>query len=144
MHDMSWIIWALLSAIFAALTAILAKIGLDGVGADLATAIRTPIIMAFAWLFAFMSGELKDFSIITSRAWIFLILSGLATGTSWIFYFRALKAGPASRVAPIDRLSIVFVLIFAALVLRERLQWHQYAGVVLILAGTLLVTLQRA
>jgi transporter family protein len=136
---MNWITWALLSAFFAGLTAILAKIGVGEINSNLATAIRTAVVLVFSWLIVFITnpGVLK--TAISRKAWIFLILSGLATGLSWLCYFRALKLGDASRVAPLDKLSVVFAVVLSVLVLHERLTWHQGAGVGLIVAGALLL-----
>jgi len=139
LSENSWVLSALLSAVFAALTAVFAKIGLEGIPSDLATAVRAPVILVFAWGFAYFAGQTSKLPDITAKGWFFLIVSGLMTGLSWIFYFRALKGGAASRVVPIDRLSIVFVLLFGVIFLRERLQLHQIAGIFLILGGTLLV-----
>jgi bacterial/archaeal transporter family protein len=133
---MNWLIWALLSAFFAGLTAILAKIGVQGIDSNLATAIRTVVIVVFAWTVALFSNQqpLRD---IGGRTWLFLGLSGLATGLSWLCYFRALQLGEASRVAPIDKLSVVVAIALAAVFLHERLTWHHWVGGSLILAGAL-------
>jgi transporter family protein len=139
MVNANWLIWALFSAFFAGATAILAKIGLGGVDSNLATAIRTTIVLIFAWLVALIAAPRISLTIISPRAWLFLTLSGIATGLSWLCYFRALQIGEASRVAPIDKLSIVFVLIFAALFLREKIGWQQILGAALITAGALLL-----
>ena len=132
---MNWQIYALGSALFAALTAITAKIGVGGVDSNLATAIRTVVILVFAWSIAWKVGALKGVSELNGRTWFFLILSGLATGASWLCYFRALQLGPASRVAPVDKLSVVFVLILAALFLGEPFTLRALAGGALIAAG---------
>ena len=121
MWQNSWQIWALGSAAFAALTAITAKIGVQNVDSDLATAIRTVVILLFAWAIAWKTNALSGLQVLAPRTWLFLVLSGLATGASWLCYFRALQLGPASRVAPVDKLSVVFVLILAALFLGEPL-----------------------
>ena len=121
MWQSSWQLWALGSAAFAALTAITAKIGVQNVDSNLATAIRTLVILIFAWAIAWKSNALSGLQVLAPRAWLFLVLSGLATGASWLCYFRALQLGPASRVAPVDKLSVVFVLILAALFLGEPL-----------------------
>jgi transporter family protein len=142
MGNMNWIGWALLSAFFAGLTAALAKVGLAGIDSNLATAIRTTVVLLFAWTVAFISSPRISFSGITSRAWLFLILSGLATGLSWLCYFRALQLGEASRVAPIDKLSIVFVLLFAALFLGEKVGWQQSIGALLITLGAIILTVK--
>lgn len=136
---LSWPFWAILAAIFAALTAILAKIGIAGVPSNLATLIRTLVVVAALVLLMWVTGEAADISAISGRSWLFLTLSGLATGASWLCYFRALQMGPASKVAPIDKLSIVLVVIFAAVFLGERLSLAGWAGVAMIAAGALLV-----
>lgn len=137
---MSWIYWALLSALFAGLTAILAKVGVKDINSDLATAIRTVVILLFAWGIVFFRG-LDGLKHIPSRSYLFLVLSGLATGASWLCYFRALSLGDASRVAPVDKLSVVFVMVVAALFLGEELRWQHWLGGVLIVSGTILLTL---
>jgi transporter family protein len=137
---MNWIVWALLSALFAAATAILAKIGVEGVDSNIATAIRTSVIVVFAWAVAYLFSPSHAFAIPTRRVLMFLVLSGLATGLSWLCYFRALQLGPASRVAPIDKLSVVLVIIFAALFLGEKLTWGKGLGGLLIAAGAIAVT----
>ena len=124
----SWQLWALGSAVFAAITAITAKIGVSGVDSNLATAIRTVVIGLFAWAIAWRIGALSQISEIGSRTWLFLVLSGLATGASWLCYFRALQLGPAARVAPVDKLSVVFVIVLAALFLGETLTWRAAVG----------------
>jgi transporter family protein len=135
---MSWFSWALLSAFFAGLTAVLAKIGVAGVDSTLATAIRTTVILVFTWLLFFALSPVRNLKLLDGRNWVFLILSGLATGLSWICYFRALQLGEASRVVPVDKLSVVFAVAFAALVLHARLT-HQWAGAGLILAGAFIL-----
>jgi transporter family protein len=120
----NWLIWSLLSALFAGATAILAKIGVTGVDSNFATAIRTTVILLFTWAIASFGRSQWSFGNISSRTWLFLVLSGLATGLSWLCYFRALQLGEASRVAPMDKLSVLFAIILAALVLRENLTWH--------------------
>lgn len=132
---MNWFIWALLSAFFAGLTAVLAKVGVAGVDSTLATAIRTSVILVFTWALFFALTPARSLRLLDGRNWLFLVLSGLATGVSWICYFRALQLGEASRVAPVDKLSVVFVIAFAALILHERLTWHQWTGGVLIVVG---------
>lgn len=139
---MNWIVWALLSAFFAGLTAILAKIGVNEINSNLATAIRTGVILIFSWAIVFATNPGVLHSSINKKAWTFLILSGLATGMSWLCYFRALKLGEASRVAPIDKLSVVFTVLLSMILLHERLNWHQAAGVGLIVAGALLLALK--
>lgn len=131
---MGWFFWACLSAFFAGLTAILAKVGVKDVDSNLATAIRTVVILVFAWtIVAFRTTQ--SFASVTTRTWVFLILSGLATGASWLCYFRALQLGPASRVAPVDKLSVIVAIALAAIFLHERLTWPHYVGGVLIAAG---------
>ena len=137
---MSWVAWALLAAFFAAVTAVLAKVGVAGVDASLATALRTTVVLVFTWLIAAATTPPGALGAIPRRAWVFLVLSGLATGASWLCYFRALQLGPASRVAPLDKLSVVFTLAFAGLFLHERLGWSQLAGAGLMVAGALLLT----
>jgi transporter family protein len=139
---MNWIVWALLSALFAGLTAILAKIGVAGVNSNLATAVRTAVMLVSAWGVVFATGQAGAVSGWSRRTWLFLVLSGIATGLSWLCYFRALQLGEASRVAPIDKLSVVFVLTFAALFLGESLTWKTGLGGALIVAGALVLTLK--
>jgi len=136
---LSWQVWALLSAAFAALTAIFAKIGIENVNSDFATFTRTIVILLAAGLMVYVTGNWQSPATITPRTWLFLVLSGLATGASWICYFRALKIGDAARVAPIDKLSVVFVAVFAVLFLGERLSLPNWLGVVLIACGAVLV-----
>lgn len=136
-----WAFWALLSAVFAAFTAILAKIGVGGVDSDLATFIRTLVVIAALGLILAGTGAWRTLPDVPGRALLFLVLSGLATGASWLCYFRALKLGQASQVAPIDKLSVVLVALFGALVLGEKLSLLNWAGVALIAAGALLVAL---
>src|SRR3954471_3358036 len=135
---MSWFVWALLSAFFAGLTAILAKVGVAHVNSNLATAIRTVVILIFAWSVALFTDR-QPMSTISTRTWIFLVLSGIATGLSWLCYFRALQLGKASQVAPIDKLSVVFVLIFAAIFLGESLTAKTLTGAALIAAGAIVL-----
>ena len=125
---MNWQLWALGSALFAAITAVTAKIGVSHVDSNLATAIRTVVIGLFAWIIAWRVGALSEIGNLSNRTWIFLGISGLATGASWLCYFRALQLGPASRVAPIDKLSVVFVIVLAALFLGESLTWRAAVG----------------
>jgi transporter family protein len=139
----NWIMWALLSAVFAALTAILAKIGLEGIDSDYATLLRTAVIIVVLGIFVTTTGKWRDPVSLPSRSVLFLVLSGLATGASWVCYFRALKIGPASRVAPIDKLSVVLVAIFAVIVLGERPSFRQWLGIVCVGAGVLLLSLKR-
>ncbi len=139
---MNWLTWALLSALFAGLTAVLAKVGVAGVDSNLATAVRTTVVLVFAWSVALATGPLAAVGRLPRRAWLFLALSGVATGLSWLCYFRALQLGPASKVAPVDKLSVVFVLIFAALFLREPLTWKTLAGGSMIAGGACLLALK--
>ena len=138
---MSWLTWALLSALFAAATAILAKIGVAGVDANFATAIRTTVVVAFTWVIAYLARQSGTFHVPSNKTWLFLTLSGLATGLSWLCYFRALQVGPASRVAPIDKLSVVLVILFATIFLGEKLTWGKGIGGALIVAGAIAVAL---
>jgi transporter family protein len=135
---MNWVHWALLSAIFAGATAVLAKAGVRDIDSNVATAIRTVVILIFAWLIAWRSGPLS-LATVSARTWLFLVLSGLATGASWLCYFRALQLGPASRVAPIDKLSVVVAMILAGLFLGENLGWRHLAAGALIVAGSVLL-----
>jgi transporter family protein len=135
----SWPFWALLSAGFAALTAIFAKVGVENVNSDFATFFRTIIILMAAGLMLYATGNWQEPSSVSPRSWLFLVLSGLATGASWICYFRALKLGDAARVAPIDKLSVVFVSVFAVLFLGERLSLPNWLGVAMIAGGAVLV-----
>jgi len=135
---MNWFFWALLSAFFAGLTAVLAKVGVEGVNSNLATAIRTVVILIFAWGVALLT-KTQSFSTIGRKSWIFLILSGIATGLSWLCYFRALQLGEASEVAPVDKLSVVIAIALAAIFLHERLTWHHWLGGGLILMGALVL-----
>ncbi|MGQ7792723.1 EamA family transporter [Faunimonas sp. B44] len=134
-----WLFWALASAAFAALTAIFAKIGVSGVDSDFATMVRTVVILLVSATIVAVAGKWQQPSTISGRTWLFLVLSGMATGASWLCYFRALQLGDAARVAPIDKLSVVLVAIFAALFLGERLSAVNWAGVTLIAAGAVLV-----
>lgn len=140
---MNWLYWSLLSALFAGLTAVLAKIGVAAVDSNLATAIRTSVVLIFAWSIAWMTAKPIDLTALPGRTWLFLTLSGIATGLSWLCYFRALQLGPASQVAPIDKLSVVFVLIFAALFLREPLTLRSGIGGALIVAGAVVLAWKR-
>lgn len=135
----TWQFWAVLAAIFAALTAIFAKVGVAGVNSDYATMIRTIVILALAAAIVAATGQFQRPSEISARSWVFLVLSGLATGASWLCYFRALKLGDAARVAPIDKLSVVFVAVIGALFLGERLSGINWLGVGLIALGAVLV-----
>ena len=136
-----WIIFAVLSAVFAALTSILAKIGIDGVNSNLATAIRTVVVVIMAWGMVFLTHAQSGLSEISKKSWIFLILSGLATGASWLCYYRALQIGEASKVVPIDKLSVVITLILAFIFLHEQFTIKSLVGCVLIGVGTLIMVL---
>ena len=138
---MNWIFWALLSALFAAATAVLAKIGVAHVDSNLATAIRTTVVLVFAWAIAISLGKHGEIRQVDGRAWLFLTLSGLATGLSWLCYFRALQLGPASRVAPLDKLSVVLVMVFAVIFLGEKLSPAALVGGGLIAAGAVVMVL---
>jgi bacterial/archaeal transporter family protein len=138
---MNWMFWAFLSAIFAAITALLAKVGVSGIDSNLATAIRTSVVVVFTWAIAIGTESHHDWRSITQRSWIFLVLSGLATGLSWLCYFRALQMGPASSVAPIDKLSVVFVALGAWALLGEKLTAWKLGGIGLIAAGAIVVAL---
>jgi bacterial/archaeal transporter family protein len=135
---MNWFLWALLSAFFAGLTAVLAKVGVQQIDSNLATAIRTVVILIFAWAVALVTKN-QPFSTIGKRTWIFLILSGIATGLSWICYFRALQLGEASQVAPVDKLSVVVAIVLAAIFLHEKVTWHHWVGGVLIFTGAVVL-----
>ena len=135
----SWQVWALMSAGFAALTAVFAKVGVDNINSDYATLIRTVVILGVATLIVTATGQWQAPGAVGGRTYLFLVLSGLATGASWLCYFRALKLGDAARVAPLDKLSVVLVAVFGALFLGERLSGTNWAGVALIAAGAVLV-----
>lgn len=139
---MSWFFWAILSAFFAGATAVLAKVGVDGVDSNLATAVRTTVILLFTWALFLVLAPARSVFALTPRNWIFLILSGLATGLSWICYFRALQLGQAAQVAPIDKLSVIFAIVCAVLFLHEKLDWQQWFGGGLICAGAILLALK--
>ncbi|MBR5427728.1 MAG: EamA family transporter [Clostridia bacterium] len=138
---MAWFWFALGSAVFAALTSILAKIGIDGVDSNLATAVRTVVVVVMAWGMVFLTNAQGGLSQISRKSWIFLILSGLATGLSWLCYYKALQLGAASKVVPIDKLSVVITLILAFVFLREEFTWKSALGCVLIGAGTILMVI---
>ena len=138
----TWQFWAFLSAIFAALTAIFAKVGISGINSDFATLIRTIVIIAALCLFLSVTGQWQRPGTIPTKSWVFLVLSGLATGASWLAYFRALQLGDASHVAPIDKLSVIFVAIFGVTFLGEKLTAINWTGVVLIAAGVILLALK--
>lgn len=135
---MSWITWACLSALFAGLTAVLAKAGVKNIDSNLATAIRTVVILIFAWAIVLWRG-VPQLATVAGRTWTFLILSGLATGASWLCYFRAMQLGEASRVAPLDKLSVIVAMLLAALFLHERLTWQHLLGGVLIVSGVIVI-----
>ena len=137
-----WIHWALLSAVFAALTAIFAKIGIQGVDSDLATLIRTAVILVVLGGFVAVAGKWSDPRQLPGRSWVFLVLSGLATGASWVCYFRALKVGPASQVAPVDKLSLLLVAVFAFAFLGERPSAREWLGILMVGAGVLVLSLK--
>ena len=136
-----WMVFALLSAVFAALTSILAKVGIEGVNSNLATAIRTVVVVVMAWGMVFLTHTQSGIAEISRKSWLFLILSGLATGTSWLCYYRALQIGDASKVVPIDKLSVVITLVLAFVFLHEEFNTKSLIGCVLIGAGTLLMVL---
>jgi transporter family protein len=138
-----WFFWALLSAVFAALTAIFAKIGLEGIDSDLATLIRTFVIMVVLAGFVYFAGKWSNPFDLHSKTWLFLVLSGLATGASWVCYFRALKIGDASKVAPIDKLSLLLVAVFAVMFLGERPTVREWLGILLVGAGAVILGLKR-
>lgn len=134
-----WFLFALLSAVFAALTSILAKVGIDGVSSNLATAIRTVVVLVMAWGMVFLTHAQRGLSDISKKSWMFLILSGLATGASWLCYYKALQSGPASKVVPVDKLSVVITLIMAFVFLHEEFTTKSLIGCILIGLGTLIM-----
>ncbi len=134
-----WLIFAILSSVFAALTSILAKIGIDGVNSNLATAIRTAVVLALSWLMVFATGAQSGISEINKRNWMFLILSGLATGASWLCYYKALQIGEASKVIPIDKMSVVLTLILAFIFLHEQFTAKTLVGIIFLTTGTILM-----
>lgn len=134
-----WMMYAVFSAVFAALTSILAKAGIEGVDSNLATAIRTVVVVAMAWGMVFLTNAQSGIASVSRKSWLFLILSGLATGASWLCYYRALQLGEASRVVPIDKMSVVITLVLAFVFLHERISVKSFMGSVLITAGTLLM-----
>lgn len=136
-----WLIFAALSAVFAALTSILAKVGIDGVNSNLATAIRTIVVLAMAWLMVFVTNNQGGIVTIGKRSWLFLILSGLATGASWLCYYKALSIGQVSKVMPIDKMSLIITMIMAAVFLNEKISIKAIIGAVLITVGTILTAL---
>lgn len=136
-----WFVFAVGSSVFAALTSILAKIGIEGVNSNLATAVRTTVVLAMAWGMVFLTGTQGGIAQIGRRSWLFLILSGLATGASWLCYYKALQLGPATKVVPIDKLSVVITLVLAVVLLHEQVTPKSALGCVLIAAGTLLMVM---
>lgn len=134
-----WLIFAILSSVFAALTSILAKIGIDGVNSNLATAIRTAVVLALSWLMVFVTGAQSGISEINKKNWMFLILSGLATGASWLCYYKALQIGEASKVIPIDKMSVVLTLILAFIFLHEQFTTKTLVGIIFLTTGTILM-----
>ena len=138
-----WFFWALLSAVFAAMTAIFAKIGLAGVDSDFATLIRTIVIIIVLSLFVFLAGKWSNPFALSQRTWLFLTLSGLATGASWVCYFRALKVGEASKVAPVDKLSLLLVAVFAFWFLDERPNMREWIGILMVGGGVLVLAFKR-
>ena len=138
----SWQLWAILSAVFAALTAIFAKVGVESINSDLATLIRTVIVLITLSLILFATGQFSQPGPISAKSWVFLLLSGLGTGASWICYFRALKLGPASLVAPVDKLSVVLVALFGVTFLGERPSWNGWLGITLIATGAVLIAVK--
>ena len=136
-----WLLYAILSSVFAALTSILAKVGIEGVNTNLATAIRTAIVLVMSWGMVFLTNTQKGFGQISQKSWLFLILSGLATGASWLCYYKALQMGEASKVVPIDKLSVVITLVLAFVFLHEQFTTKSLIGCTLIGAGTLLMVL---
>ena len=139
---MNWLAWSLLAAFFAGLTAVLAKIGVSGVNSNLATAIRTSVVLIFTWGIAFATTKPSVMVDFPKRVWLFLALSGVATGLSWLCYFRALQLGEVSRVAPVDKLSVVFAIAISAIILKERLSLQHAVGGMLIIAGALVLAWQ--
>lgn len=139
----AWLFWALLSAAFAALTAIFAKAGVEGINSDLATFLRTIVVLLSLGLILLATGQIRHSGPIPIRSWIFLVLSGLATGASWLCYFRALKLGPATLVAPIDKLSVVLVALFGVIFLGERPSLNAWIGIALIAAGAVVIAIKR-
>ena len=136
-----WFVFALLSAVFAALTSVIAKVGIDGVNSNLATALRTCVVLAMAWLMVFITHAQSGIGSIGRKSWVFLILSGLATGASWLCYYKAIQMGSVSKVAPIDKLSVVITLILAVIFLHEDFTVKSAIGAALITAGTILMVL---
>ncbi|MDD2956693.1 MAG: EamA family transporter [Oscillospiraceae bacterium] len=136
-----WAVYALLSALFAAATSILAKLGMQQINSNLATALRTVVVLIMAWAIVLFTGKQAEISHITAKSWIFLILSGVATGLSWMFYYKALQMGDASKVVPIDKFSVVISMVLAFLILKEKMDWKSLLGGGLITAGTFVLIL---
>ena len=136
-----WLVLAILSAVFAAATSILAKIGIDGVNSNLATAIRTLVVVFMSWGMVFITNSFSGINDISKKSWLFLILSGLATGASWLCYYKAIQIGDVSKVVPIDKLSVVITLVLSFVFLHEQFSWKSGVGCVLITAGTLIMVL---
>ena len=136
-----WLPFAVCSAVFAALTSILAKIGIEGVNSNFATAIRTLVVLAMAWIMVFVTHEQSGIAAISKKSWIFLILSGLATGASWLCYYRALQTGDASKVVPVDKMSVVITIVLAFIFLHEKISVKLILGALLITAGTIVMVL---
>lgn len=136
---MNWIYWALLSALFAGVTAVLAKTGVTGVDSNLATAVRTAVILVFSWVIVFATNKTGEIAEFSGRTWLFLTLSGIATGLSWLCYFRALQLGDVAQVAPVDKLGVVFAILLAALFLKEKITVQHMIGGVLIVAGAIVL-----
>ena len=142
LREMNWLGWALLSAFFAALTAILAKVGVAEINPNLATAIRTSVILLFTWGIVFCLGGKTDWSALTGRTWFFLVASGLATGLSWLCYFRALKLGDVAKVAPVDKLSVAIAIILAVAFLGEKIRTQEAIGAALIVLGVIVMVVK--
>ena len=136
-----WLPFAVCSAVFAALASILAKIGIEGVNSNLATAIRTLVVLAMAWIMVFVTHEQSGIATISKKSWIFLILSGLATGASWLCYYRALQTGDASKVVPVDKMSVVITIVLAFMFLHEKVSVKSIVGALLLTAGTIVMVL---
>ena len=138
----NWFVWAFLSAVFAALTAILAKVGVTDISSNLATAIRTSVILAFTWGIVFCFEGRTDWKALTGRTWLFLVASGLTTGLSWLCYFRALKLGDVAKVAPVDKLSVALAIILAVIFLHEKIRTQEAIGAVLIVVGVVIMVVK--
>jgi transporter family protein len=139
---MNWLIWALLSALFAALTAILAKVGVEHINSNLATAIRTTVILVFTWGIALATGSVPELAAIAPRTWLFLAASGVATGLSWLCYFRALQLGDVAKVAPVDKLSVAIAIVLAVLFLGEKLKPQETIGAALVVIGVIVMVVK--